>query len=164
MPVPAKELEYYRTLVPEEALTLLAEVMQTLFVSSAKATIRVIRNYLTLIGSDEIEDIKEEDIEFILREYYKREFINVIPEGNPQSEELKKVGCVLPSPYSLRRTAQSQYDWLVNNYQHRPVYTVDDDIATNLLFSKLFGNCSSICPDFEDRLRTYLFGEFIKSA
>lgn len=164
MKVPAKELEYYRTKVSEEALQLLIDVMQSLFLSSNKATLNSIRNYLTLSDSDDFNILQPEDIEFFLRDYYRKSYKSAVPLDHPNAGELLKHDYVMPSDFTLKRTAKSQYNWIKDHYHHYPVEEVTDDAAIELFCENLFNNTYFVCPILPDRMRDYLFDKCIDEA
>ena len=164
MPVPAKELEYYnKTVKSKEAIDLLITVMQSLFQAVGKASVTSIRQYLTLMQTTDVrKHITVDTIEHFMKEFYKREFINYVPKEHPFAEELLQLSYMTPSDYTLRNMAIKQYEWILFNYNHTPARVINDDAAIDLYLERFFASQSVRCPNFEDKVRTYLFSKHIE--
>lgn len=136
MAIPSIEREYFRKVlmeidgisvyedaIIEELIDEVGGILSNIFCKLSKITLALVRQYITLKGSD----VNFDEYSEIILNIYKREWKNY-----KKTPILDSLPYVLPSPYQLSKTTANNWEWYKANYVHREYYETPDEIVIDM--------------------------------
>lgn len=148
MAIPSIEREYFKKVlmeidgitvfedeIIEELIDEVGGILSNIFCKLGKITLALVRQYITLKGSD----VNFDEYSEIILNIYKREWKNY-----KKTPILDSLPYILPSPYQLNKITTNNWEWYKDNYVHREFYEVPDEIVIDMYLKYITERMTSV--------------------